>query len=85
MRVSNCGHRNLSWDENRKSYRLELRILPGKSRTARFKDLGEALKTRAEWYVERDAVMQDSKEAKAAAARPPPFNIEHGPVLVHFD
>ena len=71
-RESNCGHKNISWDAARRAYRLEARVAPGKSRTARFKTLAEALAKRGEWYAERDSLnaieRQKKEEEKKAAA-----------------
>ena len=84
-RQSNSGHKNISYDESRKAWRLELRTRPGHSKTARFKTLEAALERRAIWYKERDDFAQAEKEKREAENKKSVFSIEKKDIVITFD
>ena len=84
-RQSNSGHKNISYDESRKAWRLELRTRPGHSKTARFKTLEAALERRAIWYKERDDYALAEKAKRDAEKQESTFSIERKDVVITFD
>ena len=83
MRQSNTHHRNISFDVNRKRYRVEMRFAGAGSRTARVGTLQEALALRSTWSIERDQLLKSRMLEKTTETSV--FSIEHRRVVVRFD